>query len=281
MGGEKPVQTPRRYTVAALERGLDILETLADTRAATLGEVTVRTRMPKTTAFRLLATLQARGFVERTPAGMYQPGLRLIQLAHVTHAAADLRRVAEPYLSRLHDLSQDTVNLVVWHDRTALYLEVLASPRPLRFVEAPGSAAPLHATALGKAIAAHLPEVELIAIVKETGLPRFTPRTITTMARLLQELRKVRDRGYAIDRQEQDVGAMCIAAPIFDAHGVVGAASIAAPVARMTGRRLAGLVPELLDACAGISHTLGDRDRSGPDVRLRAGAAAASTRRRR
>lgn len=271
--GDIPVKPGRRYTVAALERGLDILETLADNRAATLGEVTSRTRMPKTTAFRLLATLQARGFVERTPAGTYQPGLRLIQLAQVTHAAADLRRVAQPYLARLHDLSQDTVNLAIWRDRAPLYLEVLPSPRPLRFVEAPGSHAPLHATALGKAIAAHLPEGELVAILKEAGLPRFTPRTITTISRLLLELRKVRERGYAIDRQEQDIGAVCIAAPIFDAQGVVGAVSIAAPAARMEGRRLAGLIPEVLDACAGVSDTLG--------YRVRTGAAVASPRRRR
>jgi DNA-binding IclR family transcriptional regulator len=275
------VKPARRYTVAALARGLDILETLADNRAATLGEVTLRTRMPKTTAFRLLATLQARGFVERTPTGTYQPGLRLIQLAQITHAAADLRRVAQPYLGRLHDISQDTVNLVIWHDRTALYLEVLASPRPLRFAEAPGSAAPLHATALGKAIAAHLPEEDVIAILKETGLPRFTPRTITTIARLLREFRRIRERGCAIDRQEQDIGAACVAAPIFDAHGVVGAVSIAAPAARMKDRRLAGLVPELLDACAGISHTLGARSLPGVDVRFRARAAVAAADRRR
>jgi IclR family acetate operon transcriptional repressor len=275
------VKPARRYTVVALARGLDILETLADNRAATLGEVTLRTRMPKTTAFRLLATLQARGFVERTPTGTYQPGLRLIQLAQVTHAAADLRRVAQPYLGRLHDISQDTVNLVIWHDRTALYLEVLASPRPLRFAEAPGSAAPLHATALGKAIAAHLPEEDVIAILKETGLPRFTPRTITTIARLLREFRRIRERGCAIDRQEQDIGAVCVAAPIFDAHGVVGAVSIAAPAARMKDRRLAGLVPELLDACAGISHTLGARSLPGVDVRFRARAAVAAADRRR
>lgn len=276
-----PNTLSRRYTVAALERGMDVLETLADSRPATLGEVASRTGMPKTTAFRLLATLQARGFVERTPDGTFRPGLRLIQLAQVTHAAADLRRVAQPSLVRLHDLTQDTVNLAIWRDRAVLYLEVLASPRPLRFVEAPGSTAPVHATALGKAIAAQLPEVELVAILKETGLPRFTPRTITAVPRLLLELRKIRERGYAIDRQEQDVGAVCIAAPIFDAHGIVGAVSIAAPTARMDGRRLAGLIPELLDACAGISHTLGHRGPSRSDARLHTGAAEASSIRRR
>ena len=246
----------RRYAVAALERGLGILETLAEA-PLTLGEVADRTGMPKATAFRVLVTLEGRGFIERGPGGTYHPGLRLIRLAQVAHAIVDLRRVAQPYLQRLHDRSSDTVNLAVWHDRRVLYLDVLPSPRPLRFVETPGSTAPLHATALGKAIAAHIPEPELAKLLRAAGMPRFTARTITTVPRFVTEVRAVRDRRYAVDRQEQAVGAVCVAAPLFDGRGVVGAVSIAAPVAPMGGRRLGAIVPDLLDACAAISRTLG------------------------
>jgi len=278
----------RRYAVAALERGLDILEALAR-GPLTLGAIAARTGLPKATAFRALATLEGRGFTDRGTGGTYRPGLRLIQLAQVAHADVDVRRVAQPYLQRLHELSGDTVNLAVWHDHRVLYLDVLPSLRPLRFVETPGSVAPLHATALGKAIAAHLPEPELASLLRAAGMPRFTPRTVTTVPRFEREVRAVRARGYALDRQEQDVGAICVAAPIFGGGGVVGAVSLAAPAARLDTRRLGGLVPALLDACAAISRTLGHDAAARPSpspwpARRAAGcgrSAAARPRRRR
>jgi IclR family acetate operon transcriptional repressor len=183
--------------------------------------------------------------------------------------------VAEPYLERLHRVSGDTVNLAVWRGRAVVYLEVLPSPRPLRFVEAPGSRAPLHATALGKAIAAHLPRAEVAAVARASGLPRFTARTVTSLPRLFLELRRVRARGYAVDREEQAAGAVCIAAPVFDRGGIAGALSIAAPAARMDARRLERLIPELAAACGRISHRLGHRATGEEARRLAAGSAAA------
>lgn len=250
----------RRYAVAALERGLVILQTLAGSQQPLgLGEVAARTRIPKATTFRLLATLEGRGFVERVPSGAYRLGLRAVQLATAAGDGLALRRAAQPALHRLHLLSRDTVNLGQWHDGAVVYVEVLPSPQPLRFVEAPGSTAPLHATALGKAVAAYLPEDLVVARLRETGLPKLTPRTITSLPRLLGELRRVRARGYAVDRRETDVDAACVAAPVFDAHGVVGAISISGPASRMNSAHIARLVPVLRAACAEVSRRLGDR----------------------
>jgi IclR family acetate operon transcriptional repressor len=260
------VRHTRRYAVAALERGLLILQTLAAGQPLGLGEVATRARLPKATAFRLLATLEGHEFVERTPSGAYRLGLRAVQLAAAVGDGLALRRAAQPALHQLHLLSRDTVNLGQWHGGAVVYVEVLPSPRPLRFVEAPGSIAPLHTTALGKAVAAYLPEDLVVARLRETGLPRFTPRTITSLPRLLEELRRVRACGYAVDRQETDTDAACVAAPIFDAQGVVGAISISAPTSRMTPARIARLVPTLRTACAGVSRRLGDRQgRGAPD----------------
>ncbi len=271
----------RRYAVAALERGLTILQTLAASESPlTLHEVSARTRVPKTTAFRLLATLEGRGFVTRTREGAYRVGLRVIQLAQATGTAAELRRAAQPALQRLHNLSEDTVNLAKWHDGQVVYLDVLPSPRPLRFVEMPASLAPLHATALGKAIAAFLPEGAVIDLLRQAGMRRFTPLTITGLPRFLKEIGRVRQRGFAIDRQEKDLGAACIAAPVFDIRGISGAISLSAPAWRMDARRVQKLAPVLLEACASLSRVLGHRDSArvhAAHAAHKAGAARAFT----
>lgn len=254
------VRDARRYAVVALERGLTILQTLAASETPlSLHDVATRARIAKTTAFRLLATLEGRGFVTRTPEGTYRVGLRAIQLVQGTGSEAELRRAAQPILQRLHNLSEDTVNMAKWHDRQVVYLNVLPSRRPLRFVEMPGSLAPLHATALGKAIAAFLPEGLVVDILRRAGMPRFTSHTITTPTRFLKEVRRVRLRGIAIDRQETDLGAACIAAPVFDAQGIAAAISLSAPVSRMDARRLEELAPVLVDACRMLSRHLGHR----------------------
>lgn len=246
--------------MTALERGLIVLEALAGSeRPLGLQEVAVRARIPKTTAFRLLATLQSRGFVERTAEGSYHPGLRLIQFARTTGSIEDLRRAAQPFLQRLHRLSEETVNLAKWHEGQVVYVDTLPSSRPLRFVEAPGTMAPLHATALGKAVMAQLPQSEVEALLRRAGMPKFTPTTITSLPRFFQELRRVRARGFATDNQEKDHGAACIAAPVFDSQGVVAAISVSAPAPHMGPRRAAQLVPDLVEACAALSRQLGRR----------------------
>lgn len=259
-GKREDVRDARRYAVAALDRGLTVLQTLAAGEAPlALHEVASRARIPKTTAFRLLATLESRGFARRTREGAYRVGLRAMQLAQATGTTADLRRAAQPVLQRLHLLSEDTVNLAKWDDGQIVYLDVLPSPRPLRFVEMPGSLAPLHATALGKAIAAHLPDSVVVDLLRQAGMRRFTPNTIVSVPRFLRELGRVRQRGFAIDREEKDVGAACIAAPLFEADDITGAISLSGPASRMTARRIGGLAPVLVDACATLSRHLGHR----------------------
>jgi IclR family acetate operon transcriptional repressor len=256
--GGVSARSARRYVVTALERGLIILQALAlSDHPLTLQDVASRTTIPKATVFRLLATLEGRGFVARTRDGAYRLGWQTLQLTQPAHGTVDLRRAAQQILEHLHHLSGDTVNLAKWHDRQVIYVEVLPSSRPLRFVELPGSVAPLHATALGKAIAAFLPRSQVITVLREKGMPGFTPHTITQLSRFMAELSRVRAHGYAIDRQEKDPGAACIAAPVFDARGVVGAISLSAPASHMDARRATELAPHLLEACASLSRYLG------------------------
>jgi len=257
------VTTPsQRYGVNALERGLTILETVgASPRALSLRDVATRCRVPKTTAFRLLATLEGRGFVERDAAGAYRVGRRAARLAQGPGGADELRRLAHPFIQRLHRLSQDTVNLAQWRDDEIVYVDVVASRRPLRFVEDAGSIAPMHATALGKVVAAQLTDPQVRARLRRDGMPKYTARTITSVSRYLAEIHGVRERGHAEDREEHDEGAACVAAPVFDAQGVAGAISISAPASRMTADRIRRLAPPLVEACEALSRQLGHRRR--------------------
>ena len=246
------------YSVVALERGLEVLQLLAtEDRAYSLHELVDLAALPKTTVFRLLVTLERKGFVERTPDGRHRIGLQLGRLGKFAHATFDLRRISESELKQLHEASSDTVNLASWRQEQIVYVEVLVSPLRTKIVELPGTVAPLHASALGKAVAAHLSDKELRRIVGSASFPRLTPRTITNFRAFSADLAKTRARGFSLDREETDLDACCIGGPIFDATGVVGAVSVSATTARMNSARLRTLAPQLISACRSISEKLG------------------------
>jgi IclR family acetate operon transcriptional repressor len=246
------------YSVVALERGLEVLQLLAtEDRAYSLQELVDRAALPKTTVFRLLVTLERKGFVERTPDGRHRIGLQLGRLGKFAHATFDLRRISEAELKQLHESSSDTVNLASWRNDQIIYVEVLVSPLRTKIVELPGTVAPLHASALGKAVAAYLGDEELRRILGSAGFPRLTSRTITNLRAFNADLAKTRARGFSLDREETDLDASCIGGPIFDANGVVGAVSVSATTARMNIGRVRILAPQLLAACRSISAKLG------------------------
>lgn len=253
-------QTERsdRYTVRVLDRALDVLETLRDAgRPVTLQELASRLRQAKSSVFRLLATLERRGYVERADGDRrYQLGAAWLTYrdggAHGT-----LTEAAVPQMRALVEAFGETVNLGVLRDGEILYLEIMESPHSFRMAAAPGTRSPVHCTALGKAIAAYLPEIAVAEVVRARGLPALTPRTITSRAALRRELARTRARGYAEDNAETEPEASCIGAPILGPHGdVIGAISLSGPTSRMRPIKSAA-ARTLMDACRHISRALG------------------------
>jgi DNA-binding IclR family transcriptional regulator len=238
----------RRYTVDAAAKALDLLCAFSFREPRlTLADLATRTRMPRPTAFRLLTTLEQAGFVAKFN-GEYQLGIKCFVLGNVVASSLDLREKAQAHLERLRDTAGETVHLAVLDQWQVLYLERLQSPHPIGFMRSRvGGIVPAYCTSLGKTLLAFKPDAEVEAWLRDRPLKAMTPQTITSVRRLLKELRGIRERGYALDEQEHEIGVRCIAAPIHNhASEVIAAISIAGPADRMprplVGSAMAGAI---------------------------------------
>jgi DNA-binding IclR family transcriptional regulator len=199
--------------------------------------------------------------------GQYRLGTKLIELAGRALEAMSVARVAKPQLEDLVATTGETAHLMVFDANEGLYVEKVESPRSFRMPSQVGRRIPLHCTGVGKALLAYLPPEDVERVIAERGLPALSPNTITTPRALAKELATIRDRGYAVDAEEIELGLRCIAAPVFDHTGSVAASiSIAGPSARVTPSREAELALRVMAAAAEISRQLGHAPESRPPV---------------
>lgn len=231
--------------VQSLDRGLEIMELLAkSSEPVTVTAVGGALGVDKSTAYRLLATLQERGYVEQDRHRRYQLGFKTIQLGMAELNRQELRQRARPYLEQLVQETGETAHLARWVQRRVIYIDRVESPNPVSVSTHVGEEVPAHCTATGKALIAFLREDELESYLKEADLKRFTARTITDVDSLRRHLALTRARGYAIDDEELHVGVRCVAAPIlgFDGFGI-GSVGISGPAHRLTLEFLEDLHP--------------------------------------
>jgi IclR family transcriptional regulator, KDG regulon repressor len=265
--GEKSLRsgTPRRIQV--LDRALRALETLADAPGG-LGvtELGRRLGVDKSTAHRLLATFVHRGYVRVDPRTQrYLLGIRLVGLGASAWRGVDLAETARPVLETLRDESGEAAHLAVLMDGEAVFLAKASAPGALTVNVGVGSRAPVHCTSLGKALLAWLAEPELHALLSESTFPRFTARTITDAEDLTRHLKLVRERGWALDDEERDVGLRCLAAPVRDAGElVIAAVGISGPAARVTLDRVDALAEQVVAAALAVSAGIGHRSIEAP-----------------
>jgi IclR family acetate operon transcriptional repressor len=243
-----------RYLVPVVNSTLRILEELAREGSLSLNQVTTKTGIAKSTVFRILTTLVFNGYVLRN-AREYYVSPKLGSLANATATIEGLKAAALPYMLKLRDEFGETVNLGQLSLDTVVYLEVVPSEYALRFSERAGASAPAHATALGKAILAFSPAELVDSLVTKRDLVRFTPSTITNAEELRKELKRVRERGYALDKGEVTTLASCVAAPVVDAHGLAFAAlSISGPTSRFNPKKDPRVIEELVSAARAVSR---------------------------
>ncbi|HZX08262.1 IclR family transcriptional regulator [Kribbella sp.] len=225
----------REYGVRAIERVCAVLNLLQESvDGVTLKEVADAAELPKSSAFRYLWTLEKHRYVERDDdSGLYRLGLGFLGMQ--SRQLEVLRERVRPSLERLRNTLGETTNLGLLDGAQVTYLEVIESRRSVRLSSTRGSHDPLHSTALGKAIAAHLPETRVRELLEQAGMPRRTPDTITTIDDYLAELAKVRRLGYAVDNREHDPDGRCVAVPIRSTR-LPAALSVSAPEARFPMR---------------------------------------------
>ncbi|MEP7090645.1 MAG: IclR family transcriptional regulator [Nocardioidaceae bacterium] len=252
-----PVITDAAPGVQSVDRALTILGILARLGEAGVTEIAGELGVHKSTAFRLVATLESHGMVEQNEdRGKYRLGVGILRLAGATTARLDVVQEARSICRKLAADSGETVNIAVLSDHSVLYLDQVSGQSALQAHNWVGQHIPLHATSNGKVLLAGLPADEVDDRLPR--LPSYTSDTVTTKAGLRRDLATVREQGYAVAVDELEVGLTAIAAPIRNAHGdVIASLSVSGPTFRLGELRVKELVAAVLDAADEVSRRLG------------------------
>jgi DNA-binding IclR family transcriptional regulator len=260
----RPGRTREREDIGVtrtLDRGLAILEAVAAEGEVSLSDIARATAMSASTAFRLIETLERRGFLARSEeTGAYRIGSRAFDVGSAFSGAARMNDVARPVMRRLAEELGEGVALGVREGTQAMYVEQFEAKSAVRMTARLGSRMPLHCTAVGKVLVAWLWESRIDEIVGPEPYAQVAEATLTRRADLLRELARVRERGYALDAQEYEADVRCIAAPVRNREGeVVAAVSVSAPAGRLPTAREQVLARPLMLAADEISSRLGWR----------------------
>lgn len=244
--------------VRAVERSLEILHLfLARAQPLGAGEVARATDLPKSTAYRLLLTMEAEGYLARTEAEKFCRGPRLIG-ALLQQEGPDLRTLAQSVIADLRDVCGETAGFHLLEGSERRCILAAEGNRTLRTSGRVGSRAPLYSGASARAILAFLPTERQEAFLDQGSLKPITPRTITDPERLRAELARIRADGYAVSDGEWEEGIISIAAPVFGPAGaVMGSINLSGPSFRFPSERIEALVGALKAAALALSHRLG------------------------
>jgi IclR family transcriptional regulator, KDG regulon repressor len=223
-----------------------------------ISALATRLGLAKSTVHRLATTLVEYDILEQNrETGKYRLGLALFELGTMVRRKMDTNSGAQVQIHALAEETGETVQLAILDHLSVLYIRIRESRQAVRMSSGLGSRAPAHCTSVGKALIAFQPP-EVIQQIIDNGLPRHTGNTITDPEKLRAELATIRQKGYAIDDEEIEVGLRCVAAPIRDHSGQVTAAiSVAAPVQRMTKKNIQATIPSVVAAAEAISRRLG------------------------
>jgi len=247
--------------IQALDRAFLILDVMADAGGeAKLTEIAASAGLNVSTCHHLISTLYNWGYVARgANSRSYVLGSRILHLSAACLRQVDLPRRAESLVDRLNDQTRETVQLAIMQDTNLVHVLRREARHAVRVDGTLGGKSnAAHATATGKAILAWLPPTELDRIVADKGLTAFTPNTITDIEKLKEELRLTRRNGFAIDREEFQLGVMCLGAAIRDHAGaVVGSIGVSSPAFRATPEYFDQIKVHLVAAVDELSTGLG------------------------
>lgn len=263
MASGNKTEKPSVYHVQVLDRVFRILDVLTESGSGIgLPEIADRLDLHKSTAHRLMMVLEANRFVERNPiSGRYHLGSRLMELGLSAVSQLSVYEIALPHLRALVAETGETAHLAVLRDGQVVSLVSAESTQTLRTPVTVGSRTPAHCTSLGKSMLAFGTEEQVEAYLREQPLKSYTQKTITKVSRFKAELRLTRERGYAIDNEEREVGLRCIGAPIWNSSGdVIAAVSIAGPAFRISDEQIPTLSKAVVRTATRISTSMGYRE---------------------
>src|SRR5579863_1918179 len=246
----------------AVERALAMLEAIAlEPEGLSNAEISRKLRIPKSSASYILRTLEKQNYLNRDPlTGKYRVGLKILSLSRGALSGIDVREVALPVMRHLMEKTNLTCHLAILDGPDAVYIEKVEPTGFIRMDTWVGRRMRVHATSVGKALVAYIPQDELEQILRKAGMEKRTPKTITTLPRLLKELEKVRVQGYAVDDEENNLGARCVGAPVFNDRGTIEAGlGLSGTTQQVSPHTMPRIVDALKDAARNISMGMGYR----------------------
>ncbi|MDW8103198.1 MAG: IclR family transcriptional regulator [Anaerolineae bacterium] len=250
----------RGVDAGSLPKGIKLLEILADTGSAMgVSELSRALGLDKSTVYRLLATLKARGYVEQDPeTRKYAIGPKMIAISSRILGNNDVYLQARPFMKKLLQETRETVHLAMLMENQVVYIAQEISPEMVSVNTEIGQREPVHCTAVGKALVAFLPDEELEEVIRRLDFRRYTPRTITDPNQFRLHCQQIRAQGYAVDDEELHPGVRCIAAPILRYDGIVVASlGISGPTIRLQSKVLPRLGRIVMKYAQEISARLG------------------------
>jgi DNA-binding IclR family transcriptional regulator len=244
---------------SALDRAAAILGAFdAAHRELTLAALVTRCGLPRSTTHRTATTMIRLGWLEK-PADRYRIGNRLFEIASLAPIRLELREAALPFLQDLHQATRITVQLGVLDGASVLVVEKITGHRPMPMLDQVGGTIPAYCSALGRAMLAYS-EPEVIEAALAGPLAARTDRTLTSRTAIVRELTAVPERGWAVDREEGNIGVSCVAAPVFGPLGGVAAAlSVTGPSQLVRADRIG---PAVRLAAAAVSRAYTSRPRA-------------------
>jgi DNA-binding IclR family transcriptional regulator len=245
----------------AVERALGMLEAIAqEPEGLSNAEISRKLQIPKSSASYILRTLVQRSYLNRDPqTGKYRVGLKILSLSRGALSGLDVREVALPIMRHLMEKTNLTCHLAILDGPEAVYIEKVEPQGFIKMDTWVGRRMRVHATSVGKALVAYIPQDRLEKILS-SGMEKRTSRTITTVPRFLKELDRVRKQGYAVDDEENNMGARCLGAPIFNQTGAIEASlGLSGTTQHVNAQTMPRIVEALKDAARHISMQLGYR----------------------
>lgn len=248
-----------------LGKALAILDEIASSHEPLrFTDLLKRMGQPRGSLHRQLSHLLEEGMIclnEET--GTYELGVRLLNFASVSWSRNTLRQTAEPFLNRLHELTNETVHLAVLRGDRVVYLDKVESCQAVRMHSQIGNTSPIYCTGVGKAMLSVLDDEQVAELAKRIEFKRFTEHTLADANALIREVQEIRQQGFAEDREEHEVGIRCVAAPLTTAqHQLRGGISVTVPVFRLQAGQLEQWQQWVMETAAQLNESL--RLRLGP-----------------
>jgi len=256
---------PKASTIQALDRAFDVLDVIAAHSGLTLSEIATALDQSPATMHRVLATLEARQVVETDPVRQtWHIGAAAFRLGSAFLRRSSVVERARPVMRALMEETGETSNLGIERNGEVMFLSQVETHESIRAFFPPGTLSPMHASGIGKALLAAMPEDAVSKRLRHLTLERFTDKTILTTAELQADLAQIQRRGWAFDDEEKALGMRCVAAPIRNLHGEpVAGLSISGPVQRLPLDRIEHIGARVRAAAQQLSQDLGAPD--GPN----------------